>query len=413
MLHSETASGRQARAQIDPASGADEFVERHGQRLLSVARRFSRCAADADDAYQRALEIYLLKAPAADEDHLVPWLMTVVRNEALQIQRKSKRFVSRGFEEIADSWAADDATPEERLIDGEDLGHGRYALSRLKPDQVRCLLLRADGHRYEEIASLTGFSMAKINRCLSDGRKALRIQFGLLESGAECRRHLPTLSLIADDAIAEEACPETHLHLANCVACQATLREFCAAPRRVAAVFPAGVAFSGTLEGYFRQAIDGIQSGIASFQERFLGQVAGAPQGSEAVFAKKAIAVSAIAASLTAGGVAVERVVTPDDRDTPDARLEAPAATGATGPPALVTPIEKPSTDGDQSARDGAPREAQEAEVQQSRAESGTAEPPSQPAQEGASIPDPTDFSSPPDPPDFSTSQDAPGGFAP
>ena len=45
---------------------------------VATARRYSATPEDAEDAYQRGLEILLAKAPTADEAELVPWLKTVV-----------------------------------------------------------------------------------------------------------------------------------------------------------------------------------------------------------------------------------------------------------------------------------------------------------------------------------------------
>ena len=61
---------------IDEAALA--LLARHGSQILATARRYAATPEDAEDAYQRGLEILLTKAPTADEDDLVPWLKTVV-----------------------------------------------------------------------------------------------------------------------------------------------------------------------------------------------------------------------------------------------------------------------------------------------------------------------------------------------
>jgi hypothetical protein len=64
------------RAQIEPAALA--LLARHSAGLLATARRYSACPEDAEDAYQRGVEILLTKAPATTEAELLPWLKTVV-----------------------------------------------------------------------------------------------------------------------------------------------------------------------------------------------------------------------------------------------------------------------------------------------------------------------------------------------
>jgi DNA-directed RNA polymerase specialized sigma24 family protein len=71
-----TRRARPARADVDEA--ALELLARHGPQILATARRYAATPEDAEDAYQRGLEILLTKAPTTSESDLVPWLKTVV-----------------------------------------------------------------------------------------------------------------------------------------------------------------------------------------------------------------------------------------------------------------------------------------------------------------------------------------------
>src|SRR5437867_656123 len=66
-----------------PSTTADAERERAALALLeasepafrATARRLSLCAADADDAFQRSVEILLTKGPpGAQPDHLAAWM---------------------------------------------------------------------------------------------------------------------------------------------------------------------------------------------------------------------------------------------------------------------------------------------------------------------------------------------------
>ena len=73
----------------DPARAATlRLFERHGAQVMRTARRYSVTAEDAEDAYQRAVEIMLTKAPAIPDAELLPWLKTVVKHEAFAIRRQ-------------------------------------------------------------------------------------------------------------------------------------------------------------------------------------------------------------------------------------------------------------------------------------------------------------------------------------
>src|SRR3954468_18158373 len=127
---------RPTRAEIEPA--ARELVERHGAQIMGTARRYSLSAEDAEDAYQRGLEILLTKAPSTDENDLVPWLKTVVKHEAFAIRKQRQRAELAGDRELSAGLApAADAQAERH----ERLRLGAEAISRLKPQEVRCLLL--------------------------------------------------------------------------------------------------------------------------------------------------------------------------------------------------------------------------------------------------------------------------------
>ena len=77
------------RAEIDQAALA--LLARHGAQILATARRYAATPEDAEDAYQRGLEILLTKAPTTSEDDLVPWLKTVVKHEAFALRRQRER----------------------------------------------------------------------------------------------------------------------------------------------------------------------------------------------------------------------------------------------------------------------------------------------------------------------------------
>jgi DNA-directed RNA polymerase specialized sigma24 family protein len=61
---------------------AEELVLRlvasQADSLLRVARRYSLCADDAHDAYQRSLEILMRHAARLDPERAAGWLHTVV-----------------------------------------------------------------------------------------------------------------------------------------------------------------------------------------------------------------------------------------------------------------------------------------------------------------------------------------------
>jgi RNA polymerase sigma factor (sigma-70 family) len=231
--HGGRAGDRPTREEISPAARA--LVERHSGQLIATARRYSTCAEDAEDAYQRGLEILLTRAPSVSEDDLVPWLKTVVKHEAFAIRKQRRRAELAGDSEVGGGFVPPTHEQAERF---ERLRVGIEAMSRLKPAEVRCLLLRAEGYSYKQICDETGWTYTKVNRCISEGRRRFLDRVAGIESGAECERLAPLLSRLVDGEASAEDMSALRPHLRSCLACRAALRDYRAAPARVAAFAP-------------------------------------------------------------------------------------------------------------------------------------------------------------------------------
>src|SRR4051794_26081117 len=86
--------------------------------LRRAARRYSLCADDADDAYQRAVEILLTGSAPADPRHLAAWMQVVTRREALAVRRSRERLLGPRADDDGDPFeriACDRPDPHERL----------------------------------------------------------------------------------------------------------------------------------------------------------------------------------------------------------------------------------------------------------------------------------------------------------
>src|SRR3954447_13867772 len=283
-----TPPARPSRAQIEPAALA--LLSRHSAGLLATARRYSVTPEDAEDAYQRGVEILLTKAPTTTEDELLPWLKTVVKHEAFAVAKASGRAVPAeeplAREPDDRSWTDDRAERYDRLRVAAE------AMAGLKPQEIRCLLLKAEGLSYQEICVATNWSYTKVNRCLTEGRRAFMKRVAGIEAGAECERLAQLISKVADGEATPEEMRVVRPHLKGCLACKATLREYRATPARLAGLVPPVVALAGGGGG-----AAGFLGRIAqALQERFAGM-------GDATGAKLA-AVAASAAVIAGGGAA-------------------------------------------------------------------------------------------------------------
>jgi len=137
-------------------------IAAHAESLLRTARRHSLCPDDAQDAYQRALEIYLRHVQRLDPERVTGWLHTVVKHEAMAVRRSRQQLV--GAEEVdLDAYEARHVPgPDERIASFDLVTRSAEALQRLKPQEVRALWLRMQGHSYAEIAGRTGWTHTNV-----------------------------------------------------------------------------------------------------------------------------------------------------------------------------------------------------------------------------------------------------------
>jgi len=341
---------RPSRGEIDQAALA--LLARHGAQILATARRYAANPDDAEDAYQRGLEILLTKAPTTREEELVPWLKTVVKHEAFALRRQRERLtpVTGDGEPVERGTAA--AATHEQAERYERLSQSAEALSRLKPQEIRCLVLRAHGLSYREICNATGFTYTKVNRCLTEGRQALSGRLAGIEGGLECARLAPLLSALADGEADAAAVARLRPHLKTCLRCRARLREFRAAPQRVAALVP--VALPAGEDGMRRL----LESAVGAVQQKAEALLAAthhkaavlserAQTAAELVTGQKVAALAASAAALAGGGTAVDQLA--NHRGPPrhaatarQAQTPAPGEQQPTAPPPTSPPPSTP-----------------------------------------------------------------------
>jgi RNA polymerase sigma factor (sigma-70 family) len=158
-----------------------ELLATRGRVYLAIARRVSICSDDADDAYQRAVEILLTKGTGVDPLRLPGWMAVVTRREAMAVRRARERLLGRavpsvggGGDAALDGVTCDRPGPAELAERQERVAAARRALSTLKSNQRLALVLQASGYSYEEICDACGWTYTKVNRCLAEGRDALR-----------------------------------------------------------------------------------------------------------------------------------------------------------------------------------------------------------------------------------------------
>ena len=219
-----------------PTPGEDEATARRrlclgamagAPGLLRYAARFAPSLEDAEDAYQRSMEIALTKGPLVDQREFIAWLHVVLRNEATSLTRKRTRETPAEAEVVA---AAVDRTHEGRdepaaVMEWKE----RYrtlqdAMTSLSEAERICLLLRTAGVSRAEIRGMTGYTERKVERSIVRGRERLNEWHHSMAAGEKCVKVREALERTGD----EEATPgerrQVSRHVRHCAHCRATLR---------------------------------------------------------------------------------------------------------------------------------------------------------------------------------------------
>jgi RNA polymerase sigma factor (sigma-70 family) len=210
-------------APTDPHQRVAAILARHGDVLLRIARQYALCADDAHDAVQRALEIYMRRVDSLDPATELAWMKVVVKHESLAVRRSRAAVASEDVD--LDAVPADaQRSVEERFESNERVERSAEVMRRLKRDEARALLLKAEGLSYKEIGERLGWTYTKVNRAITEGRRRFLHLYEELETGVECERLAPTLQALAQGKASSEAMLELRPHLRNCAGCRATVR---------------------------------------------------------------------------------------------------------------------------------------------------------------------------------------------
>jgi RNA polymerase sigma factor (sigma-70 family) len=163
-----------------------KVLQRDEHRLRRQARRHSERPDDVDDIVQSAYLLFLERYKGVGEP--LAWLYTTVKREAWAMRRRGSRRRERNFGpdvadrsegfDLAGVIPTDTPEPAEAFARSELLAERRRALASLKPNERRALLMLGLGFSYAEICQATGWTYTKVNRCVSEGRRALHQREG-------------------------------------------------------------------------------------------------------------------------------------------------------------------------------------------------------------------------------------------
>jgi RNA polymerase sigma-70 factor (ECF subfamily) len=152
------------------ATPTEPEVLRWFDELHDLLRRYlvlrGASAADADDAVQETfLRLHQHLVKGGDRSNVCGWVFQVARNY-LRDERKSalRQRTIRLEETVAGEGGPSDlrSSPEHGVLDRERVQRLQAAIHNLPEQQRECILLRASGLRYREIAGTLGIQISSV-----------------------------------------------------------------------------------------------------------------------------------------------------------------------------------------------------------------------------------------------------------
>src|SRR5262249_16176632 len=130
-------------------------------------------ADEAQDVVQDAfLVLHRHLSSGGVQDNIRTWVFRVAHNQARNRQQSYHRRFGTSLDPTTHS-RVDDATPERSLLEPEKFKRLEKAMLRLADPERECLLLRAEGLRYREIAEVLGMATSTVADTVTPAVKKL------------------------------------------------------------------------------------------------------------------------------------------------------------------------------------------------------------------------------------------------
>jgi RNA polymerase sigma-70 factor (ECF subfamily) len=127
-------------------------------------------ADQAEDVIQDTfLRLVSCRFDGGREDNLRAWIFRVARNLSMDFHRAQRRW-SRSNDEERHSAIREPIdpgpSPEQQVLLEERMRRFEHTFAQLTPKQRQCVLLRAEGFRYREIATALGVSVQRVGELM-------------------------------------------------------------------------------------------------------------------------------------------------------------------------------------------------------------------------------------------------------
>jgi RNA polymerase sigma-70 factor (ECF subfamily) len=158
------------------AAGTSEITTLYREQRKPLLRYLVCLGLTSDEAQDVVQDAFLSLqrhlASNGTQENIRGWLFRVAHNQARNRQTSYHRRFGEPLDGEMDI-LADDATPEQRVLEKEKFRHLAAAIRLLTESERECLLLRAGGLRYREIGEVLGIATSTVADTVERGIKKL------------------------------------------------------------------------------------------------------------------------------------------------------------------------------------------------------------------------------------------------
>ncbi len=174
-LISKPESGTSAESEL--LTPQSEFIKRaleqYQSHLIHYALTLTGNLDQARDVVQDTLLKLCRQPPDSFQGNLAPWLFTVCRNGAFDLQRKERRMTTAA--ELSEQPSTMQQSPEATVIARDSADRVFRMLDQLPDNQQEVIRLKFQNEMtYQEIADVTGLSVTNVGFLLHTAIKRLR-----------------------------------------------------------------------------------------------------------------------------------------------------------------------------------------------------------------------------------------------
>jgi RNA polymerase sigma-70 factor (ECF subfamily) len=141
---------------------------------------------EAEDVAQEAfVQAFLKLSSFKGQSHFYTWLFRIARNQAVSRFRRTRKTSSIDGSESPVALLANEASPDQRMLQNEAVSQVQLALSRLSEEHRAILVLRElEDMDYDAIAEALELPVGTVRSRLHRARMQLKSELEALESAA-------------------------------------------------------------------------------------------------------------------------------------------------------------------------------------------------------------------------------------